>query len=86
MAFQEPTLVGLSMRHEELATLGYIIQTIDEESVAQTSHILWRDMTSDCDIIGPYFTSAGTVDSKFILSCVLETIGRFEHHELSTSS
>ena len=45
-----------------------------------------ENMTSDCDIIGPYFTSAGTVDSKFILSCVLETIGRFEHHELSTSS
>ena len=69
-----------------MATLGYIFQTIDEKSVAQTSHILWRDLTSDFDIIGPYFISAGTVDSKFILSCVLETIGRFEHHELSTSS
>ena len=82
------TLVGLSMRHDEMATLGDIFQTIDEDSVAQTSHILqflWRDLTSDFDIIGPYFTSAGTVDSKFILSCVLDTIGLFERHELSTS-
>ena len=47
------TLVGLSMRHDEMATLGDIFQTIDEDSVAQTSHILqflWRDLTSDFDI------------------------------------
>ena len=80
-------LVGLSMRHEEMATLEIFFRPL-MKSVAQTSHILqflWRDLTSDFEIIGPYFTSAGTVDNKFILSCVLETIGLFEGHELTTS-
>ena len=29
--------------------------------------ILWRDLTSNYDIIGPYFTCAESVDSKFIV-------------------
>ena len=33
-------------------------------------------------IVGPYFTS---VDSKVILTCVLETIKLFQHHGLKTS-
>lgn len=76
------------MNHEQMASIGDIFQTIDDESVAQTSHILqflWRDLTSNFDIIGPYFTSAGTIDSKFTLSCVLETIKLFQIHGLSTS-
>jgi len=53
--------------------------------VAQTSYMyilqfLWRDLTSNYDIIGPYFTSADSVVSKFILTCVLETIKLFQHH------
>ena len=82
------TLIGLSMRHEEMASLADIFRTLDCNSAKQTSHILqflWRDLTSDFDIIGPYFTSPDTVDSKFTLSCLLETIKLFQLHGLSTS-
>uniref|UniRef100_A0A1X7U160 Uncharacterized protein n=1 Tax=Amphimedon queenslandica TaxID=400682 RepID=A0A1X7U160_AMPQE len=34
------TLIGLSMTHEQMASIGDIFQTIDDESVLQTSHIL----------------------------------------------
>ena len=51
------TLIGLSMTHEEMASLADIYKTIcDNGYAAQTTHILqffWRDLTSDYDIIGP---------------------------------
>ena len=79
------TLLGLSMRPEEMASLDDIYQMADNSCAAQTSHILHaRDLTSDFDIVGPYFTSDSTIDSKFTL-CVMETIKLFQLHGLSTS-
>ena len=40
---------------------------------------------SSYDIVGPYFTSSDSVDGKFILSCVLETVKLFQTHGLKTS-
>ena len=37
------------------------------------------------NIIGPYFTSANSVDFKFVLACVLDTVKLFQHHGLKTS-
>lgn len=71
-----------------MESIGDIFQTIYDENVAQTSHILqfsWRDLTTDFDIIGLYFTGSGPVDSKFTLLCLLDTIKLFQLHGLSTS-
>ena len=35
---------------------------------------LWRDLTSSFDLVGPYFDSAGSVKSKFVLACVYEIL------------
>lgn len=81
------TMIGLSMTRAEMSSLADIYQTIDEP-VSQTEYILqflWRDLTSDYDIIGPYFTSPKTMDSKFIVSCVLDTIKLFHLKGLLTS-
>ena len=48
-------------------------------------YILWHDLTNNHDIIGPYFTSAKSVDFKFVLDCVLDTLKLFQHHGLKTS-
>ncbi len=88
MNSRSQTLIGLSMRHDEMSSLSDIFRTLDSDSTKQTSYILqflWRDLTSDFDIIGPYFTSSNSVDSKFTLSCVLETIKLFQCHGLATS-
>ena len=66
--------------HVEMSSLADIYQTLDQESATQTSYILWRDLTSDFDIIGPYFTNSKTMDSKFIISCILETIRLFHDY------
>ena len=67
-------LVGLAMSHQELASLTDIYQLLDPEYRSkQTTYILqflWRDLTSPFDVVGPYFTSSGSLESKFILSCV----------------
>ena len=44
-----------------------------------------RDLTSSFDIVGPYFTSSGTMESKFILSCVMETLKLFHLYGFKTS-
>ena len=80
-------LIGLSMSHTELESLSDIYQAVDGNLAQQTSYILqflWRDLSSHFDIIGPYFTSSKTMDSKFILACVLETIKLFQVHRLTT--
>ena len=79
-------LIGLSMSHVEQSSLSDVYQVLDSNLAQQTSYILqflWRDLTSDFDIIGPYFTYSKTMDSKFVLSCVLETIKLFHLHGLS---
>ena len=82
-------VMGLAMTPDDLASLNDIYTLLqDSEASKQTSYILqflWRDLTSEFDIVGPYFTSATSVESKFILSCVLETIKLFQWHNLKTS-
>ena len=40
--------------------------------------------TGDSDIVGPYFTCSESLKSKFVYSCVLETVKLFHLHGLKT--
>ena len=81
-------LVGLAMSHEELASLTDVYQLLDPEYRSnQTTYILqflWRDLTSPFDVVGPYFTSSGPLESKFILSCVFESMKTFHLYGFKT--
>lgn len=81
-------LMGLAMNSKDLASLNDIYKVLKCPEVHQTSYIvqfLWRDLTSCYDIVGPYFTSSSTVESKFVVACVFETIKLFQFHGLKTS-
>ena len=68
------TLIGIAMDHKDMSSLTDVYQLLDGDNVQQTSYILqflWRDLTSP---LGPYFTCAKTIESKFVISCVFETI------------
>ena len=72
--------MGLAMNSKDLASLNDIYKVLTDPEVNQTSYILqflWRDLTSCYDIVGPYFTSSSTVDSKFVVACVFETLSYF---------
>ena len=77
------------MTSTDLASLSDVYSLLqDPKTKKQTSYILqflWRDLTSEYDIVGPYFTCSSTVESKFVLACVLETIKLFQCHGLKTS-
>ena len=85
---QNQKLMGLAMTHDEQASLLDIYKYINHSQAEQTSYILqfiWQDLTSSYDIIGPYYTSAGSVENTFVASCVFETIKLFQCHGLKTS-
>lgn len=70
------TLSGLTLTTEDMSSLIDVYQLLQKPKVAaQTCYILqflWHDLTSNHDIIDPYFTSANSVDFKFVLACVLD--------------
>ena len=76
------------MSPEEMASLHDAYQLVNEDTSAkQTSYILqflWRDLTSSFDVVGPYFTSNGQLESKFIMSCILQTIRLFHLYHFYT--
>jgi len=66
------TLSELAMTSKDMQSLVDVYELLQTpKAVAQTSYILQfllRDLTSCYDIIGPYFTCADSVDSKFTVS------------------
>jgi len=82
-------LMGLAMTPQELPSLNDIYRLLKEpDSAQQTSYILqflWRDLTSEFDIVGPYFTTSSSMEGKFIMACVLETVKLFQFYGMKTS-
>ena len=70
--------IGHALSPEDMASLHDIYQEIDSgDKIKKASYILqflWRDVSSNFDVIGPYNTSESGLDHKFIMACVLETI------------
>ena len=82
-------MVGFAMTHEDMANLLDVYQTLGAEVATQSTtyilQFLWRDLTSSFDLVGPYYTSNGTFESKFILGVVIETIKLYYMYSFNTS-
>ena len=82
-------IVGFAMTPDDLPNLLDVYQTLDSDvSTQSTTYImqfLWRDLTSSFDVVGPYFTSNGAFESKFIVGVVLEVIKVFHLYGFNTS-
>ena len=81
-------IIGLAMSPVDMSSLQDVYQLVNEKSaIEQTSYILqflWRDLTSSFDVVGPYFTSSRQLESKFILSCILQTLRIFHLYGFHT--
>ena len=44
---------------------------------------LWRDWTSKCDIVGPYYTSSGAFKARSMLPCIMDALRKFHSHGIS---
>lgn len=82
-------VVGFSMSHEDMANLLDVYQTLDSDAATKSTtyilQFLWRDLTSSFDVVGPYYTSNGAMESKYILGIVLETVKLFHLYGFNTS-
>ena len=57
------------MTSQQMLTL-HVYEALEDET-SKTSYVLqtlWRDLSSDYDIIGPYYTSEGGLKSKFLVA------------------
>ena len=74
-------LIGLAMSADELASLHDVFQTLQPDHRTQKAsyvlQFLWRCTASDFDILGPYYTSADSVNAKVILATLFETMYAF---------
>ena len=52
----------------------------EDERSQKTTYVvqfLWRDLSSDFDVIGPYFTIDSTMEAKFLHGIVVRTMLAF---------
>ncbi|XP_065888474.1 uncharacterized protein [Dysidea avara] len=76
---QNHQLMGLAMTSKDMESLSDIYRILKNPEANQTSYILqfiWRDLTSSYDIVGLYYMSAASVEAKFVVACVFETISK----------
>ena len=75
-------IVGLAVSEDVLRSLHDLYASVkDEKGLHMESHILqflWRDLSSNFDVIRTYFTSDSAMEVKFATSCVLEAMLSFE--------
>lgn len=78
------------MSTDQLCTLHDIYRMLDDTArTKQTTYVLqfmWRDVSSEFDIIGPYFTSADGLETKFLCACLMETMQVFEAYGFRISA
>ena len=69
------------MTYDELASLSDVYTTLSPDyRKRQTSYILqtlWRDLTSNFDVIGPHFTNDGPFSHEFLCRILMESIHQF---------
>ena len=64
-----------------MASMSDIFHWLDDDVSAQKTHYImqtmWKDHSTNCDILGPHYTSAGTITSEFTYCCVMDATRKF---------
>ena len=70
-----------AMSSDDFSSLHDVYEGLDlDEKCQKTTYVmqfLWRDLTSDFDVIGPYFTCPSTIETRFLHSVVTRTMLAF---------
>ena len=74
-------IIGLAMSPSELPVLHDVFASLDDDQKTHETHyvlqIVWRDLTSKFDIVGPYYTRESGFDAQFTLGCVHDALFLF---------
>lgn len=67
---RDQRFVGHAMTHEDMTSLCDAYRTLHPDfRLRKTTYVLqtlWRDLTSNFDVLGPHYTSEGTIDVSII--------------------
>ena len=78
---RDNSIVGTSMTPDEMATLQDLYVDLDEDpTTAKSDYVLqtlWRDLSTNHDIVGPYYTSTGSFDARFMIACLMDSMQQF---------
>lgn len=70
--------IGHSLTPDEMVSLHDVYQELDpNQRKMRASYVfqfLWRDLSSEFDVIGPYFKSEAGMKHQFVMTCILNTI------------
>ena len=81
------SIIGFAMSSEDFASLHDVYQSLEtDEKCQNTTYVvqfLWRDLSSDFDVIGPYFTISSTMETKFLHSVVTKAMLVFNQYGFS---
>ena len=76
-------IVGLALSSEKFPYIRDIYDQHDPDHeplpAEYNLQFLWRDFTSDFDVVGPYFSSATSYDHRFVIAAIKETMRIFMH-------
>ena len=76
-------LCGIAMNSDECVFVRDIYKDIDNADQAPVAaeyflQFLWRDLSSDFDVIGPHYATARTMDSNFTHACTMDALEAFQ--------
>ena len=86
-SFLNLRFVGHAMTADDMSSLQDVYDELRAPKSVKASYImqfLWRDLTSDFDVIGPYFSSGRGMECKYIISCLMTTIHSFHIYGFKT--
>ena len=79
---RDDSVVGHSMTADDMATLRDLYSVLnDDTQTSKADYImqtLWRDTSSNCDIVGPYYSSCGSFKAKHMIACIMDSLQKFE--------
>ena len=75
------------MTADDMVSLHDVYEELKAPKAVKASYImqfLWRDLTSDFDVIGPYCSSGKGLECKFIMLCFVTSIQAFHIYGFHT--
>ena len=82
--------IGLAMSADEVGSLHDVYQTLQPDHRTQkcsyVMQYLWRCAASNFDVLGPYYTSSGSLKAKFVLATLFETMQALHMYGFETKA
>lgn len=80
--------IGHSLTEDEMVSLHDVYEELNpNRRKLRASYIfqfLWRDLTSEFDVLGPYYSSHDGMKHKFRMTCILSAIHSFHLYNFET--